>query len=215
MARVKHATRSAGDGHLLPGLPNSTSRVSKQARVRDVLRNAGRLLKRRKDAEGRLEDLQQEPATPSSRTSTPKERRDLSNEQPVSTRALAVSAESFVNDLRTTKRIDMGYNGLTIHEDDTAPSQHQQAPASQPAVMAEQNPNVQMSGVDQEDEEDEETENEIDETVAEDMRKLEENFKGISQKYRLINRIGEGALPYLEHATLLTTSRHILYCIQG
>lgn len=37
-----------------------------------------------------------------------------------------------------------------------------------------------------------EDEDEVDDSVAEDMRKLEENFKGISQKYRLINRIGEG-----------------------
>lgn len=37
-----------------------------------------------------------------------------------------------------------------------------------------------------------EEEEEIDESVAEDMRKLEESFQGISQKYRLINRIGEG-----------------------
>lgn len=35
-------------------------------------------------------------------------------------------------------------------------------------------------------------EDDVDETVAEDMLKLEENFTGISQKYRLINRIGEG-----------------------
>ena len=39
---------------------------------------------------------------------------------------------------------------------------------------------------------DSESEDEVDESVVEDMRKLEENFKGISQKYRLINRIGEG-----------------------
>ncbi len=37
-----------------------------------------------------------------------------------------------------------------------------------------------------------ESEDEVDESVVEDMRKLEESFKGISQKYRLINRIGEG-----------------------
>ena len=37
-----------------------------------------------------------------------------------------------------------------------------------------------------------ESEDEVDESVIEDMRKLEESFKGISQKYRLINRIGEG-----------------------
>ena len=37
-----------------------------------------------------------------------------------------------------------------------------------------------------------ESEDEVDESVVEDMRRLEESFKGISQKYRLINRIGEG-----------------------
>ena len=36
------------------------------------------------------------------------------------------------------------------------------------------------------------SDDEVDETVAEDMRRLEENFAGISKKYRLINRIGEG-----------------------
>ena len=41
-------------------------------------------------------------------------------------------------------------------------------------------------------EEDEDEGDEIDDSVAEDMRKLEESFRGISQKYRLINRIGEG-----------------------
>ena len=40
--------------------------------------------------------------------------------------------------------------------------------------------------------EDEEDEDDIDDSVAEDMKKLEESFKGISQQYRLINRIGEG-----------------------
>ncbi|PGH00468.1 CDC7 protein kinase [Blastomyces parvus] len=33
---------------------------------------------------------------------------------------------------------------------------------------------------------------EVDESVAEDMKKLESSFKGISSRYRLINRIGEG-----------------------
>ena len=45
----------------------------------------------------------------------------------------------------------------------------------------------------------EEDEDDIDDSVAEDMKKLEESFKGISQKYRLINRIGEGSFgPELE-----------------
>ena len=37
-----------------------------------------------------------------------------------------------------------------------------------------------------------ESDDEIDESVAEDMQKFEESFKGISRRYRLINRIGEG-----------------------
>lgn len=42
--------------------------------------------------------------------------------------------------------------------------------------------------------EDSESEDEVDESVIEDMRKLEESFRGISRKYRLINRIGEGEI---------------------
>lgn len=44
-----------------------------------------------------------------------------------------------------------------------------------------------------------EEENAIDESVAEDMRKLDSDFVGISRRFRLINRIGEGqhALPLL------------------
>lgn len=32
----------------------------------------------------------------------------------------------------------------------------------------------------------------VDESVAEDMDRFEETFKGINKRYRLINRIGEG-----------------------
>jgi cell division control protein 7 len=49
-----------------------------------------------------------------------------------------------------------------------------------------------VAEVDSYDEYEEEDEDDIDDSVIEDMRKLEESFKGISQKYRLINRIGEG-----------------------
>lgn len=35
-------------------------------------------------------------------------------------------------------------------------------------------------------------EEDIDESVKEDMRKLAETFTGISERFRLINRIGEG-----------------------
>ena len=42
-------------------------------------------------------------------------------------------------------------------------------------------------------EDSESDEDDVDDSVAEDMRRMEENFTGISKKYRLINRIGEGA----------------------
>ena len=38
----------------------------------------------------------------------------------------------------------------------------------------------------------EESDDEIDESVAEDIQKFEDSFKGITRRYRLINRIGEG-----------------------
>jgi hypothetical protein len=37
-----------------------------------------------------------------------------------------------------------------------------------------------------------ESDDEVDESVLDDMRKLEESFHGISSRYRLVNRIGEG-----------------------
>jgi hypothetical protein len=38
---------------------------------------------------------------------------------------------------------------------------------------------------------------EVEDTVAEDMNRLEMTFEGISDRYRLINRIGEGLSPSL------------------
>jgi len=37
-----------------------------------------------------------------------------------------------------------------------------------------------------------EDEEDIDDSVKEDMRKLEDSFPGISDRFRLVNRIGEG-----------------------
>lgn len=37
-------------------------------------------------------------------------------------------------------------------------------------------------------------EEEVDESVREDMRKLEDTFPGISDRFRLVNRIGEGMI---------------------
>ncbi|KAI5303510.1 hypothetical protein KEM56_007472 [Ascosphaera pollenicola] len=60
-----------------------------------------------------------------------------------------------------------------------------------------------------EDEEDEEDEEEdVDAFVAEDMKKLEESFKGISQRFRLINRIGEGTFSTVYKARDLSQQPH-------
>lgn len=42
------------------------------------------------------------------------------------------------------------------------------------------------------DHEDEDEEEEVDDSVREDMKKLEDTFPGISDRFRLVNRIGEG-----------------------
>jgi cell division control protein 7 len=50
-----------------------------------------------------------------------------------------------------------------------------------------------------------ESEDEVDESVVEDMKKLEESFKGISERYRLINRIGEGTFSPTHFRILVLT----------
>ncbi|ERF70954.1 hypothetical protein EPUS_06739 [Endocarpon pusillum Z07020] len=69
----------------------------------------------------------------------------------------------------------------------------------------------------EDEDEDGESEDEVDESVIEDMRKLEESFRGISRKYRLINRIGEGEnwvlAVFSEKAYHLIETRYILHCI--
>lgn len=41
-----------------------------------------------------------------------------------------------------------------------------------------------------------EEEEEVDESVREDMKKLEDTFPGISDRFRLVNRIGEGMVTF-------------------
>jgi hypothetical protein len=65
----------------------------------------------------------------------------------------------------------------------------------------------------------------VDESVREDMTKLEDTFPGISERFRLINRIGEGMLErktnkYLElHTNILMLDlfllRNLLHRIQS
>ena len=50
-------------------------------------------------------------------------------------------------------------------------------------------------------------EEEVDESVREDMTKLEDTFPGISDRFRLVNRIGEGTL-YQGQAEWMVVGRY-------
>ena len=95
------------------------------------------------------------------------------------------------------RRRAMGQNAITIHED------AQEKPNSQPKLRRmSANEHMQTVSSDEDMNEDQDgssdSEDAVDESVVDDMRRLEESFTGISQKYRLINRIGEGqSFPHL------------------
>jgi hypothetical protein len=61
---------------------------------------------------------------------------------------------------------------------------------------------------------------EIDESVADEIQRFEDNFVGIHKRYRVINRIGEGKFrigpPYARlHSVLTHARRYFFYCLQG
>ena len=57
----------------------------------------------------------------------------------------------------------------------------------------------------------------VDPAVQEDMDRFQETFKGIKDRFRLINRIGEGRVNVLLCCELSFNMihRNILYCVQG
>jgi len=92
----------------------------------------------------------------------------------------------------------MGNTAIAIHEDEDA-THHVSAvrTSNTSRTVAPLESDEEDSMADSMSEQSEDSEDDIDESVMEDMRKLEESFKGISQRYRLINRIGEG-IPILD-----------------
>jgi len=184
-------TRRGGDAHLLARLPGTT-RDGKPRLVRDALCDVGRRLLKRKKPDGEEEtetdDPQHQQQQRQQRQHGPspsEEQRDLAIPTATAPGAPAAAPRS---KLGKRDRHAMGQDNIAIHEDPSAATQHLHVPESQ--IMTEHDPNLPYSDED----DDEPSEDEVDDTVAEDMKKLEENFKGISQKYRLINRIGEGML---------------------
>ncbi len=85
---------------------------------------------------------------------------------------------------------NMAQTAIAIHEDpqyELSTDQVEVEDMAQPESEGGESVDESMS-------ESGESEDEVDESVVEDMLRLEESFKGISQKYRLINRIGEGTV---------------------
>jgi cell division control protein 7 len=61
-----------------------------------------------------------------------------------------------------------------------------------------------------------ESDDTVDPAVAEDIARFQETFKGITERFRLINRIGEGNYKKMNFAVhSLTRHRYILYCLQS
>lgn len=102
------------------------------------------------------------------------------------------AADKVIATTLSKRQTNMANTAIAIHED--APENMDRPPRTLRRMSAPRRPQrVPYEGSDLESASgDSESEDEPDESVMEDMRKLEENFEGISQKYRLINRIGEG-----------------------
>jgi hypothetical protein len=101
------------------------------------------------------------------------------------------------------RRKIMGQPPIAIHED--APRQE---PKSQPRRLRRMSAQDTVRHIQKDESMQDEyasdesgSDDEPDESVLEDMRKLEESFAGISQRYRLINRIGEGQYQFTYHTT--------------
>lgn len=102
----------------------------------------------------------------------------------------------------------MAQNTITIHEDaqDAMVQLHGSGKMSTPLPQAD---------LFDQDSDSTESDEEIDDSVLEDMHKLEESFAGISQRYRLVNRIGEGTRAHVGFRHQLIYVRHLLNCVQG
>ncbi|OCT47717.1 Cell cycle serine/threonine-protein kinase hsk1 [Cladophialophora carrionii] len=94
---------------------------------------------------------------------------------------------------------NMAQTAIAIHEDPQYDLSTDQAETDMAQPDYSEEGESQGEGVGDGDslsESSDESEDEVDESVVEDMRRLEESFKGISQKYRLINRIGTFSTVY-------------------
>ncbi|OAP58622.1 cell division control protein 7 [Fonsecaea erecta] len=104
---------------------------------------------------------------------------------------------------------NMGQTSIAIHED-----AHERFCGGEGEVdnmvqcQAEEDDFLHDSLLEESDESDDD-DDDVDESVVDDMRRLEESFRGISQKYRLINRIGEGTFSTVYKAEQLVQAHEL------
>lgn len=113
------------------------------------------------------------------------------------------------------RRGNMAHAAIAIHEDVPETSQPSRTLRRMSAHRRPQPTDDDESDQDEAAFDDTDSEDEPDDSVMEDMRKLEENFEGISQKYRLINRIGEGRYSSNLFPFYLTRLRYLLDRLQS
>lgn len=81
---------------------------------------------------------------------------------------------------------------INIQNARLAPDEEQWHDSEDTEEMDESKGPLEESGGTQTDDSDDD----IDESVAEDIQKFEDSFKGITRRFRIINRIGEGTSTY-------------------
>ena len=192
------------------GMPHqtATSRLAAKARglVKAVKSNAEQKRAQRDKFQGlRNGALQERLLREVEELETPKE------QTRPRTRSVAATA-SATSTLGKRRRV-MGQNAIAIHEDVHA---QQERPRKLRKMSAGERVRVLSDDESSEEQESTDSEDEVDESVMDDMKRLEESFTGISQKYRLVNRIGEGSFPFQScFVTELIRNRYLLNGIQS
>lgn len=109
-----------------------------------------------------------------------------------------------------------------VHSFQQHQSQHMQHmhPHQQHQTSHHQSQNEPQEEEEEEPEEEESEEEAVDRTVQADMEKLQSDFPGFRNRYRLIKRIGEGmqalkVLLHLSQSILTNTYRNVLDCLQS
>jgi cell division control protein 7 len=99
-----------------------------------------------------------------------------------------------------------------IHHDEMDESMEQSGAGEESRV--EEGEEMEVDGYS---EASDETDEAVDVSLQQDMEKFEETFQDMRERFRLINRIGEGklVLPILLLIPILTFHRYLFDCVQG